>query len=138
MPYPAEARNGVHQAKRFARATGNTGATRPGISEGRRFQQIGTYGLMSGVTMKRAFMLGATWGRLSESAAFAYEFPGLSKEYMPPLDEGSYLWMPSPPPHASINEALDVLQKQDMALSLIPSDPSNQFGRARHSHGPHG
>jgi Cu(I)/Ag(I) efflux system membrane protein CusA/SilA len=39
---------------------------------------------------------------------------------MPPLDEGSYLYMPTTMPHASIGEALDVLQKQDMSLRDIP------------------
>jgi len=47
-------------------------------------------------------------------------FPGLGKEFMPPLDEGSYLFMPTTMPHASIGECLDVLQKQDMAIRAIP------------------
>ena len=50
----------------------------------------------------------------------AQKFPGLGKEFMPPLDEGSYLYMPTTMPHASIGEALDVLQKQDMAFRSIP------------------
>ncbi|MCK5514597.1 MAG: efflux RND transporter permease subunit, partial [Deltaproteobacteria bacterium] len=50
----------------------------------------------------------------------AHKFPGLGKEFMPPLDEGSYLYMPTTMPHASIGEALDVLQKQDMSLQDIP------------------
>ncbi len=45
---------------------------------------------------------------------------GLGKEFMPPLDEGSYLLMPTTMPHASIGEALAVLQKQDLAISAIP------------------
>ncbi len=48
------------------------------------------------------------------------EFPGMGKEFMPPLDEGSYLFMPTSMPHASIGEALDVLQKLDMAINSIP------------------
>ncbi len=50
----------------------------------------------------------------------AHKFPGLGKEFMPPLDEGSYLFMPTTMPHASIGEAADVLQKQDMAIRNIP------------------
>jgi len=46
-------------------------------------------------------------------------FPGLAEEFMPPLDEGSYLFMPTTMPHASIGEALDVLRKQDMAIQAI-------------------
>ncbi|MBN1795109.1 MAG: efflux RND transporter permease subunit [Sedimentisphaerales bacterium] len=45
---------------------------------------------------------------------------GLGKEFMPPLDEGSFLYMPTIMPHASIGEALDVLQKQDTAFQSIP------------------
>ncbi|MCJ7692096.1 MAG: efflux RND transporter permease subunit, partial [Sedimentisphaerales bacterium] len=47
-------------------------------------------------------------------------WPGLGKEFMPPLDEGSFLYMPTTMPHASIGEALDVLAKQDMAFGSIP------------------
>jgi Cu(I)/Ag(I) efflux system membrane protein CusA/SilA len=47
-------------------------------------------------------------------------FPGLGKEFMPPLDEGSYLFMPTTMPHASIGEAIDVLEKLDMAIAAIP------------------
>ncbi|MDH4035739.1 MAG: efflux RND transporter permease subunit, partial [candidate division Zixibacteria bacterium] len=42
-------------------------------------------------------------------------FPGLGKEFMPDLDEGSFLFMPTTMPHASIGEAMDVLQHQDKA-----------------------
>lgn len=49
-----------------------------------------------------------------------HAFPGLGKEFMPPLDEGSYLFMPTTMPHASIGEALDVLQKLDQAIESIP------------------
>lgn len=47
-------------------------------------------------------------------------FPGLGKEFMPPLDEGSFLYMPTTMPHASIGEAMDVLQLQDRLLMAIP------------------
>ncbi len=39
---------------------------------------------------------------------------------MPPLDEGSFLLMPTTMHHASIGEALDILRKQDMAIRAIP------------------
>ncbi len=50
----------------------------------------------------------------------AHKFPGLGKEFMPDLDEGSFLFMPTTMPHASIGEALDVIEKQDMAIRSIP------------------
>ncbi|UCF05465.1 MAG: efflux RND transporter permease subunit [bacterium] len=49
-----------------------------------------------------------------------HAFPGLGKEFMPALDEGSFLYMPTTMPHASIGEALDVLQTQDKAFSALP------------------
>jgi len=52
--------------------------------------------------------------------AVASTFPGLGKEFMPPLDEGSFLFMPTTMPHASIGEAMDVLQLQDRLIMSIP------------------
>jgi Cu(I)/Ag(I) efflux system membrane protein CusA/SilA len=51
---------------------------------------------------------------------FAHKFPGMGKEFMPTLDEGAYLFMPTTMPHAGMEEALDVLQKQDRIISAIP------------------
>ena len=57
---------------------------------------------------------------------------GMRREFMPDLDEGSYLYMPSTMQHASIGEALDVLQKQDKAFAAIPEIASavGKIGRA--------
>ena len=59
-------------------------------------------------------------------------FPGLGKEFMPPLDEGSYLYMPTTMTHASIGESLDILAKQDTAFNAIPEIESvvGKLGRA--------
>ena len=64
-------------------------------------------------------------------SAFAHAFPGLGKEFMPPLDEGSYLYMPSAMPHAGIGEVLDMMQTQDMAFTAIPevSSAVGKLGR---------
>ena len=53
-------------------------------------------------------------------SGIAHTFPGLGKEFMPPLDEGSYLYMPTTMPHAGMEESVDVLQKLDMALYSVP------------------
>jgi len=45
---------------------------------------------------------------------------GLGREFMPSLDEGAYLYMPSASPHASIGGVLEILQIQDGAISRIP------------------
>ena len=62
----------------------------------------------------------------------AHTFPGLGREFMPPLDEGSFLYMPTTMAHASIGEALDILEKQDEAISSIPEIESvvGKIGRA--------
>ncbi len=51
---------------------------------------------------------------------------------MPSLDEGSYLFMPTTMPHASIGEALEILQLQDQAITAIPEVESavGKIGRA--------
>ena len=70
---------------------------------------------------------GKVFGWLPESirqsssyVTMAQAVPGLGKEFMPALDEGSYLLMPTTMPHASIGEVMDVLSKQDMAINAIP------------------
>lgn len=73
------------------------------------------------------------WVRSSRPfVAMNHAFPGLGKEFMPDLDEGSFLWMPTTMPHASIGEALDVLQHQDIAFRSIPEISSvvGKLGRA--------
>lgn len=60
---------------------------------------------------------------LRHNAAWAtlyHAFPGFGKEFMPPLDEGSYLFMPTTMPHAGIEESAEVLAMQDMAIQAIP------------------
>lgn len=61
-----------------------------------------------------------------------HEFPGLGREFMPPLDEGSFLYMPSLMPHAGISAATEVLATQDRAISAIPEIESvvGKIGRA--------
>lgn len=49
-----------------------------------------------------------------------HEFPGLGREFMPALDEGAFLWMPTTMPHASLGEALSVMQFQDRAIASVP------------------
>lgn len=62
-------------------------------------------------------------------AATTEKFPGLGKEFMPPLDEGSFLYMPTTMPHASIGEVSEVLKLQDSAIRSIP-EVENVVGKA--------
>jgi copper/silver efflux system protein len=61
-----------------------------------------------------------------------HALPGIGREFMPPLDEGSFLWMPTTMPHASIGEVLDVMQYQDMAMAAVPEveEVIGKLGRA--------
>lgn len=47
-------------------------------------------------------------------------FPGLGSEFMPALDEGSFLYMPSTMPHASIGQAAEVLKQLDASIRAVP------------------
>ncbi len=62
----------------------------------------------------------------------AHSFPGLGKEFMPPLDEGSFLYMPTTMPHAGLSEVQEVLAQQDKAITAIPEVESavGKLGRA--------
>lgn len=54
------------------------------------------------------------WTSLSE------EFPGVGKEFMPSLNEGSFLLMPTTMPHSGVAENVDVIRKLDRHLNAIP------------------
>jgi Cu(I)/Ag(I) efflux system membrane protein CusA/SilA len=47
-------------------------------------------------------------------------FPGLGKEFMPSLNEGSFLLMPTSMPHSSIEKNLQYVETLDRRLSAIP------------------
>jgi Cu(I)/Ag(I) efflux system membrane protein CusA/SilA len=69
---------------------------------------------------------------LSTESHLAHRFPGLSREFMPALDEGAFLLMPTVMPHAAISEALSILQQQDQAIAAIPEVKTvvGKIGRA--------
>lgn len=66
------------------------------------------------------------WRRLQRT------FPGLGEEFMPPLDEGSLLAMPSLLPSASLTEVQDVIARQNRAMLTVPEVQSavGKYGRA--------
>ena len=53
-------------------------------------------------------------------AGLSHSLPGLGKEFMPALDEGSYLLMPTSMPHAGVEQNKIVVQQLDMLLANIP------------------
>jgi Cu(I)/Ag(I) efflux system membrane protein CusA/SilA len=71
--------------------------------------------------------------RLSGPAVtLTHAFPGFGREFMPPFDEGSYLYMPTTMPHASFGEALEMLRRMDAAIAAIPEveEVVGKLGRA--------
>ena len=46
--------------------------------------------------------------------------PGLEEDFMPSFDEGSFLLMPTTTPHASLGQALEMMQTIDAAVAAIP------------------
>ena len=58
--------------------------------------------------------------------------PGLGREFMPPLDEGSFLYMPSLLPQGSLSQAIQVNSTQDLAIASVPEVESvvGKIGRA--------
>ncbi|HRK52713.1 MAG TPA: efflux RND transporter permease subunit [Cyclobacteriaceae bacterium] len=66
-----------------------------------------------------------TWEYLNK------KFPGVGKEFMPPLDEGSYLLMPTTMSHSGIAENTDVIRKVDAFVAQIPEVESvvGKWGR---------
>ncbi len=57
-------------------------------------------------------------GRLARALSEAA--PGFGREYMPPFDEGAFLYMPTTMPHASLGESLDMLSAMDAAIAAVP------------------
>ncbi|MEO1585197.1 MAG: efflux RND transporter permease subunit [Planctomycetota bacterium] len=67
------------------------------------------------------------WGWLPESVRqnettveIAHAFPGLGSEFMPSLDEGAFLYMPTTMAHASIGEATEILKELDRRIMSVP------------------
>ncbi|PKP51459.1 MAG: cation transporter [Bacteroidetes bacterium HGW-Bacteroidetes-1] len=53
-------------------------------------------------------------------SGFNHSFPGIGKEFMPALDEGSFLLMPTSMPHSGVEFNRKVIGQLDMLLTNIP------------------
>ncbi|MCB0674359.1 MAG: efflux RND transporter permease subunit [Saprospiraceae bacterium] len=53
-------------------------------------------------------------------STMAHTFPGIGKEFMPSLDEGSFLLMPTSMPHSGVEYNRKVVGQLDMLLTNIP------------------
>ena len=62
-------------------------------------------------------------------AITAYPLSQLGSEFMPPIDEGDLLYMPTTMPGISITEAKNILQQTDRIIRTFP-EVENVFGKA--------
>jgi len=62
---------------------------------------------------------------------FSKAFPGIGNEFMPALDEGSFLLMPTTMPHSGVEENMDVIRMLDLKVNAIPEVESTvgKWGR---------
>jgi len=77
-------------------------------------------------------------GAVLVMAATWIPFSKIGSEFMPPLNEGSLLYMPTSPPGMSIEEAREVLQRQNRIIAAFPEVENvyGKIGRARTSTDP--
>jgi Cu(I)/Ag(I) efflux system membrane protein CusA/SilA len=75
---------------------------------------------------------GVDLDRVRPIAALDRALPGLGSEFMPPLDEGSYLAMPSLLSQASLSETLEVMQTMNREIERVPevAQVVGKLGRA--------
>lgn len=91
-----------------------------------------TFGIVSWQGFDRIF--GFSPGFIKQTAVYQRlgdAFPGLGKEFMPSLNEGSFLFMPTTMPHSGIEENLEVIRILDKKLNSIPEVESvvGKWGR---------
>src|SRR5260370_21706856 len=89
--------------------------------------------LISGYQPFVNFGLRYRWFTLASAALLLlitiFPFKRLGSEFMPPLNEGTLLYMPTSVPGMSITEATKILQIQDRQLKKIP-EAMTVFGKA--------
>ena len=76
-----------------------------------------------------------TGGDLAQTridAAMRRWFPGIGASFLPPLDEGSLLFMPSIPAAGGLGEAQQVMQQQNRLIAAVPEVATvmGKLGRA--------
>ena len=97
-----------------------------------KFLSIPLFVLLFGITTWQGFdkMFGflakgantVNWDiRLTNSWQYLNKkLPGIGNEFMPSLNEGSFLLMPTTMPHSGVSENIDVIRKLDAFVSAIP------------------
>ncbi len=72
------------------------------------------------VFFRRFWSKGVAFALLVVMASWAWHFPKLGREFMPPLDEGSILDMPVTVPRVSIVQAGDDIRVRDQVIRQFP------------------
>jgi Cu(I)/Ag(I) efflux system membrane protein CusA/SilA len=75
---------------------------------------------------------GADLSHLAADRALTRAFPGAGSSFLPPLDEGSLLFMPSLPATGGLGETQRVMQAQNRAIASVPevAGVMGKMGRA--------
>jgi Cu(I)/Ag(I) efflux system membrane protein CusA/SilA len=73
-----------------------------------------------GFISKGGDLLGVNIRKSAPWSGLVHTFPGISKEFMPSLDEGSFLLMPTSMPHSGMEKNQEILLMLDMAVVAIP------------------
>lgn len=73
-----------------------------------------------GFVAKGVNLVGKNIRTTSGWSAMTHTFPGMGKEFMPSLDEGSFLLMPTSMPHSGVEENQRIVAQLDMLLANIP------------------
>ncbi|MFU8802969.1 MAG: efflux RND transporter permease subunit [Bradymonadaceae bacterium] len=95
------------------------------LAHKRIFLPVPAIVVMMGVTIWLGFGQVFSWmpDRFHQSPVgqwLHHEVSGLDREFMPHLDEGAFLYMPSTMPHGSFGEALAMVQQLDLLFETVP------------------
>ncbi|MCX7011469.1 MAG: efflux RND transporter permease subunit [Candidatus Sumerlaeota bacterium] len=90
---------------------------------------IGTYHpLLEGILRRRALCWTVLLVAVAAMSSLIYPFRHLGSEFMPPLYEGDFLYMPTAMPGLSVGKAREVLQQTDKIIRSFP-EVATVFGK---------
>ena len=78
------------------------------------------YNKIFGVVAKGFDLTGLNIRKTSLWQSASKTFPGVGKEFMPSLDEGSFLLMPTSMPHAGVEQNVEYIKMLDKRIESIP------------------
>lgn len=78
------------------------------------------FGTVFGFVSKGFDQLGWNIRTNSIWSGLTHAFPGMGKEFMPSLNEGSFLLMPTSMPHSGVEANMEIVKQLDMLVQAIP------------------